>query len=243
MTACCRSSRGRPTSPRGSGSRELDMTPGATPPQPPPPPPPSAVRPVPQREVRPSSPAPAREVLHAPLQDLLRLVLEPERHRPDDRLVGRLEPRQARLGDHLVHRPGLRQRLPGGSAGRPPASPSSSRRPACGPACAPARMKVKTPAAPRPAAEQREAAGRERDVPTQKATTAGDDLDAADDAPAARRPCPAPRRTSRGATSSRLEALVEAATDFAELEQRRSLSSSPDAAVPPRTASPARSRA
>ena len=69
-------------------------------------------RSVPHREVR-RRRARSRAETSSRLrcEDVLDVVLEPERHAPDDGLVRRLEPGQARLVDHLVHRARLLHRL------------------------------------------------------------------------------------------------------------------------------------
>ena len=67
---------------------------------------------VPRRDPRRAGRDPAVAlILEAPLEDVLDLGVEPEGRAPDDDLVGRLEPGQARLRDDLVHRPGLLHRL------------------------------------------------------------------------------------------------------------------------------------
>ena len=94
------------------GTPELENSPPPPAPNALDPPAPAAAR-EPDREVRRRGGRHAlRDVVDAPLEDALDLLLEPQRGSPDDGLVRRLEPRRrSGLLDDLVHRSRERHRL------------------------------------------------------------------------------------------------------------------------------------
>ena len=172
-----------------------------------------------------SQTAPGRDpavalVLQRPAEDGLDLGVEPERGAPDDRLVGRLEPGQARPRRRPGPSIGPGPSSSSASAGRPRASPGSSRPAARRPASSGPGSPTMTAPDHQPDADQEQAAARDVDP--------GEDRDGPDDArdhgparpagdrrrrllvePAAghrlasRAPCrtPGPRPRTRGASS------------------------------------------